>query len=73
MSFRVKFTDDKEWPILYDDDFVPLQGKAKGFRIYRCDATTLKIVRNSECEAVDGFWVDAVSAITDAEGIVHFE
>ena len=94
MAFRVRFTGNENWPIEYDEDFVPMKARAKGFRIDKCDCTTHKVkitgvvaaeqtdvwqiprtrYKNTyaEYEATDGFWVDAVSAITDANGIVTF-
>ena len=73
MSFRVKLTRDEEWPIVFDDGVCPLTVKAKGFRIYGCNVFTNRIHKNKyEVEVIDGFWVDASSAITDSEGIVTF-
>jgi hypothetical protein len=73
MSFRVKFTKDLDWPIVFDDGISPFTGKAKGFRIKQCNCFT-NVVKKSkhEFEAFDGFWVDASAALTDADGIVTF-
>jgi hypothetical protein len=75
MAFRVIFTGDKEWPIVFDDGImIEFTGKAKGFRISKCSATTEKVYnsRNISIEAYNGFWLDASQAITDKDGIVHF-
>lgn len=73
MAFRVMFTKNQEWPIAFDDDIVPFKGKAKGFRISRCSSETRVIKNNKfEFEAMNGFWVDASSAVVDSEGIVNF-
>jgi hypothetical protein len=73
MAFRVMFTKDEEWPIVFDDDIVPLKGHAKGFRITKCSAETRVVKRNKfDFEAINGFWVDASSAIVDSDGIVNF-
>jgi hypothetical protein len=73
MAFRVKITGDLDYPIVYNDGEVPINVKARGFRINGCNCTTQFTLRNRDSgEAVNGFWVDASSAITDSDGIVHF-
>lgn len=73
MAFRVKFTKDFDWPILFDDGISPFTARAKGFRIKQCNAFTNVVRKNKdEFEVIDGFWVDASAAITDADGIVTF-
>jgi len=68
------FTNDPQWPILYDDDIVPMKVKAKGFKFFNCTGSTEKISNKNtdSIEAIDGFWINASSAITNAEGIVTF-
>ena len=73
MAFRVKFTRNEDWPIVFDDGLTPFTAKAKGFRIVKSNAYT-NVVKNNkhEFEVLDGFWVDSSSAITDENGIVTF-